>query len=171
MDMRCPRCGVPAEFVGQEDGRVYYSCAACKRVWPSPLVPPDSRVPGEPFARVLVADDSESTVQLLAIWFEEENCEVLPALSGREALDLAATRQPDIAFLDLFMPPPDGLKVCAALKRLADTEVVLMTGISSRETPEGVTDADIVALLRKPFTREEALSALRAARERRCGKV
>ena len=162
--MRCPRCGEATEIAGHEDGRAFYACRQCKRIWPSPIVPLASRLTiGRPSARVLVADDSEAMVQLLSMWLEEENCEVLRALSGRQALDLAAAQQPDIAFLDIVMPPPDGFRVCEALKQRAHTEVILMTGIASVDTPRRATDLDVIALLRKPFTHDEALAAYTAA--------
>ena len=164
MDTRCPRCGEATEIAGHEDGRAFYVCGHCRRVWPSLIVPARSALTaGRPMARVLVADDSEAMVQLLGMWLEEEHCEVLRALSGRQALDLAATLQPDIAFLDIVMPPPDGFKVCEALKQHARTEVILMTGVASRDTPRRASDLDVITLLRKPFTHDEALAAYTAA--------
>lgn len=167
MDMRCPRCGHLAEIAGHEDGRAYYACGGCKRIWPSPITPMALRPPtGRPPVRVLVADDSESMVQLVGMWLEEEQCEVLRALSGRQALDLASARQPDVAFLDIIMPPPDGFRVCETLKARAPTEVILMTGVPAPDTSRRATDLEVITLLRKPFTREEAVAALTAARIR-----
>jgi CheY-like chemotaxis protein len=163
MDMRCPRCGGPTEIAGHEDAREFHACLICGRVWPAALVPLAAHVSlGLPAARVLVADDSEAMVQLLGMWLEEENCEVLRALSGREALDLASGRQPEIAFLDIYMPPPDGYGVCEVLKSRAPTEVILMTGVSAPDVRRA-NDLDALMLLRKPFTRDDAIAAYAAA--------
>jgi CheY-like chemotaxis protein len=166
MDMRCPRCGGATEIAGHEDGRVFYVCSGCSRVWPLPLTSRFSHLQvALPPTRVLLADDDEPMVQLVGMWLEDENCEVLRALSGREALDLASAYQPEIAFVDVFMPPPDGYRVCERLKRRAPTEVVLMTGVSMPDLQRAV-DVDALMLLRKPFTHEDAVAALAAARRR-----
>lgn len=166
MDMRCPRCGGATEIAGHEDGRAFYVCESCSRVWPLPLTPRTSSLPfALPPTRVLLADDDEPMVQLVGMWLEDENCEVLRALSGHEALDLASVYDPEIAFVDIFMPPPDGYRVCEALKTRAPTEVVLMTGVSTPDM-QRAADVDAVMLLRKPFTHEDAVAALVAARRR-----
>jgi len=164
MDMRCPRCEGQSEAVGHEDGRAYFACAACKRVWSTSLASLGA-APADPLARVLVVDDSRDMVQLLAMWLRDEGCTVLTASSGREALAVAAAAHPDVVFLDLFLPPPDGLRVCESLHDggPAAPEVILMTGVPNPDVPRRAADAGALAVLQKPFTREEAMQALNMA--------
>lgn len=68
--------------------------------------------------RLLLADDEllirQAVGALLAL---EDDLEVVAeAASGREALDAARRHRPDVAVLDLQMPPPDGIGVAAALR-------------------------------------------------------
>lgn len=167
MDICCPRCGGPAEEAGHEDGRGYFACARCRRVWSAPLalLAPTPRAAGS-VTRVMVVDDSEQMVGLLAMWLEDEGCDVVTALSGIEALDVAAAYYPDIVFLDLIMPPPDGFQVCRALKQRLAPEVILMTGVSRPDARMRGADLGVVALLQKPFTREAAIAAYTTALER-----
>jgi CheY-like chemotaxis protein len=167
MDICCPRCGAPSEPAGHEDGRGYFSCARCKRVWSAPLASVARSDPADEFVtRVLLVDDSPEMVRLLASWLEDQRCEIFTALTGRDALDLAATYYPDIVFLDLILPPPDGFRVCEKLKRRLAPEVILMTGVSNPEAARQAADLGVVALLQKPFTQETAVSAYLAALER-----
>jgi DNA-binding response OmpR family regulator len=115
---------------------------------------------------VLVVDDSAEMVGLLTAWLEEEGCEVITALSGRQALEAAAEFYPDIVFLDLVLPPPDGFQVCEALKQRLSPEVILMTGVSNPQNARRGADLGVVALLQKPFAREAAMGALYTALER-----
>src|SRR5688500_18210587 len=126
---KCPRCGADAVFAGYEDARTFYQCEKCKRVWPIMGVAPSpsARTP----VRVLVADDSDLLVGLVASWLEDEGFAVVVATTGRQALDAAALHHPDVVLLDLIMPQMDGFEVCAKLKSLPDPpEIVLMTGVS-----------------------------------------
>ena len=168
-DTRCPRCGGPAEPAGHEDARAFFQCRACSRVWAihlSTIAARNSRgdEPGAP--RVLVADDSPEMLGLMSAWLEDEDCVVVTAASGAEALDAAAVYYPDVAFLDLVLPPPDGFAVCQALKARLSPEIVLMTGMPNETNAQRAAELGVVALLLKPFPREAVIGALTTALER-----
>src|SRR6185503_16325081 len=96
---KCPRCGADAVFVGYEDARTFYQCEKCKRVWTTMVTASlDGR---RPPVRVLVADDSDLLVGLVASWLEDEGYAVLTASTGLQALDAAALHRPDVVLLDL----------------------------------------------------------------------
>jgi DNA-binding response OmpR family regulator len=116
--------------------------------------------------RILVVDDSNDLTGLIAIWLEDEGYAVVTATSGREALDAASVYYPDIVLLDLIMPPPDGFAVCAALRSSLPPQVILMTGLSDDEHVRRALDLGVVALLRKPLTREGVVDAINVAAER-----
>lgn len=117
--------------------------------------------------RVLVVDDSAEMAGLLTAWLEEEGCTVVTAGSGREALDAAAVYYPDVVFLDLILPGPDGFQVCDALRRqYLPPEVIMMTGYSNPEYARRGAELGVVALLQKPLTREGVVAALTGALER-----
>ena len=103
---------------------------------------------------------------LMSAWLEDEDCVVVTASSGAEALDAAAVYYPDVVFLDLVLPPPDGFAVCEALKSRLSPEVVLMTGMPNATNAQRAAELGVVALLLKPFTREAVVAALTTALER-----
>lgn len=169
MDIRCPRCNTAANPVGHEDARAYYECPACKRVWVTLLTSPLEREgphTGREAVRILVVDDSDSLVGLIEAWLEDEGYSVVCAGSGRQALEAAAVYHPDIVLLDLILPPPDGFAVCEALRSVGPPQIILMTGLSDPDHMRRALDLGVVALLRKPLTREAVTGAVTIAADR-----
>src|SRR4029450_13064196 len=63
-------------------------------------------------------------------------CRVAQPAEGHEAPPRARERRPDLAVLDVQMPGPDGIEVCAALKAdpaTAATVVLVLTAEGSAE--------------------------------------
>ncbi|MCL2776934.1 MAG: response regulator [Polyangiaceae bacterium] len=82
-------------------------------------------------ATVLVVDDDEDTVETMRDILSEEGHMVLCAKNGREALELASSKRPDLILLDLNMPEMDGRHMLSAIRgdpELADTRVVVLSG-------------------------------------------
>jgi CheY-like chemotaxis protein len=164
MDICCPRCGGPAEPAGHEDARAFFQCPTCDRVWATHISamlerPSDRKTP---VPRVLIADDSPELLGLLAAWLEDEGCIVIAVGSGREALDASIAYRPNVAFVDVVLPPPDGFQLCEILTRRVGPSVVLMTGMSNPDR-QRVAEVGALLLLQKPFTREAVVDALTLA--------
>jgi CheY-like chemotaxis protein len=78
---------------------------------------------------VLVVDDEPRNIEILAEILEDE-CEVVFATSGRQALEVINSGKPDLILLDVMMPEMDGYAVCTALKQApstADIPVIFVT--------------------------------------------
>ena len=67
--------------------------------------------------RILIADDSESSRDLLRYILERTGCEVIEAKDGLEALRQASATEPDLLILDLNMPGLDGYSVASELRK------------------------------------------------------
>ncbi|AKF07305.1 hybrid sensor histidine kinase/response regulator [Sandaracinus amylolyticus] len=61
--------------------------------------------------RVLVADDSELTRDVVVSILREMQLEVIEAVDGRSALELIASSKPDLVLTDLDMPVVDGFEL------------------------------------------------------------
>ncbi|MEM1380278.1 MAG: PleD family two-component system response regulator [Pseudomonadota bacterium] len=86
-------------------------------------------------ARVLVVDDLEPNVKLLEAKLRAEYFEVVTALSGQEAIEIAESQQPDIVLLDVMMPGMDGFQTCEHLKQSEKTwhiPVVMVTALDQQ---------------------------------------
>ena len=93
--------------------------------------------------RVLVADDHqlmrEGTAALLAA---DARIEVVAlAATGREAIELAISKRPDVVLLDLNMPGIRGIEACAVIRNRVPEIRVLVLTVSEHE-------ADLYAAMR-----------------------
>ncbi|GAC1416184.1 MAG: hypothetical protein NVSMB62_05420 [Acidobacteriaceae bacterium] len=78
--------------------------------------------------RILMIDDNEVSRYLLRGQIAESQYEIFEARNGREGLELADEINPDIIFLDFYMPDLNGIEVLKDLRsseRLSHTRVVL----------------------------------------------
>jgi DNA-binding response OmpR family regulator len=167
MVIRCPRCGNLAAPAGHEDARAFYQCEKCDRVWMTFL---DTSVveTATPTAKVLVVDDSNELLGLIGAWLQDEGYILFTATSGRQALDIAQSHDPDIVLLDVVIPPPDGCTVCESLQhRDRPPEIILMTGTSDPSHLRRVDELGGLVLLRKPFNSDVLLQCVRQAAVRR----
>lgn len=120
--------------------------------------------------RVLVVDDEESVLSVLAELLEALGQRVTAALGGHEGLRALreAPEPPEIVFTDLGMPGVSGWDVARETHaRVPGAMVVLVTGWGVQIDAETARSRGIEFLLGKPFTVEEVESTLMRIRARR----
>ena len=103
--------------------------------------------------RILVVDDAMENIQILNQALRDEH-EVLFALDGEKAIDIALEQQPDLILLDAVMPGMDGYAVCAALRaapRLQDIPIIFVTALNQPEDETRALEAGAVDFISKPF--------------------
>jgi adenylate cyclase len=115
-------------------------------------------------ARILVVDDVPENVRLLEAVLEAQGYDVVTAMDGHAALDLALSAKPDLVLLDVMMPPPDGLAVCRQLRQQEETAVLPVIMLTASEGSEKTTAIEAGAddFLSKPFDRDELLTRIRS---------
>lgn len=112
--------------------------------------------------RVLVVDDDRETLETVVEALKTEGWDVLAARSGREAIELAASRTPDVAVIDLIMPEMSGQEVCLAMRRdpkLRGTRLLVLSAAEDTRVAAAESDAD--GAITKPFTVGLLLSEVR----------
>jgi DNA-binding response OmpR family regulator len=118
---------------------------------------------------VLVADDDEDILTLVAFRLERAGCEVITARSGDEALKLAIEQTPDLAVLDVMMPGLDGYGVTRELRRTDKTTempVILLTArTEDADVARGVA-AGADDYVKKPFDAQDLRDRVRRLLER-----
>ncbi len=103
-------------------------------------------------ATILVVDDVPSNIQVLAEILRPE-FSVIFALSGEEALHLAAAAMPDVILLDVMMPDMDGFEVCRRLQDdllLRDIPVIFVTAMNEAVAGARGLEAGAIAYITKP---------------------
>ncbi|MBP9749383.1 MAG: response regulator [Candidatus Pacebacteria bacterium] len=86
---------------------------------------------------VLIVDDEESLTNVLARKFTDEGIIAYTAYDGKQGLELALEKHPDVILLDIMMPEMDGFDVMKALQQDPwgkDVPVILLTNSSSLDT-------------------------------------
>lgn len=81
--------------------------------------------------KILLADDDRDSRLVLSTLFEFEGFDVLHAVDGLAAVEIARERRPDVVVLNLFMPRLSGHQVLQALRADEDTAsmpCLLLTG-------------------------------------------
>ena len=114
---------------------------------------------------VLVADDDEDILTLVALRFRRSGLEVILARDGEEALELIQTRAPDAAVLDIAMPKLTGLEV---VRRVRDSEatksmpIVLLTARAAEKDVELGLDAGADEYITKPFSPQDLYACVQS---------
>lgn len=112
-------------------------------------------------ARVLVVDDEENIRELLSVSLKFQGYDVMTAVDGPNAIDLARATRPDVVILDVMMPGMDGFGL---LKRLrADGLEAPALFLSARDSvADKVTGLTIGGddYVTKPFSLEEVVARL-----------
>ncbi|MGJ9417976.1 ATP-binding protein [Massilia sp. CMS3.1] len=115
---------------------------------------------------VLVADDNVDAADTLSFLLREKGHEVRVAYDGQEAMRIAASFAPDLAFLDLGMPRMDGYQVARGLRALpglANVRLVALTGWGAQEDRARTHAAGFNDHLLKPASLERLNEVLASA--------
>jgi diguanylate cyclase (GGDEF)-like protein len=102
--------------------------------------------------RILVVDDAMENIQILHGALQDEH-EVLFALDGARALEIARTQHPDLILLDAVMPGMDGYAVCKELlanPETADIPVIFVTALKSPEDETRALESGAADFISKP---------------------
>jgi two-component system, cell cycle response regulator len=86
-------------------------------------------------ARVLVVDDVPANVKLLEAKLSAEYYEVITAVNGQQAIDVALAEMPDIILLDVMMPVMDGFTACRKLKENAHLRHIPVIMVTALDQP------------------------------------
>ena len=111
-------------------------------------------------AVILVVDDTETNVDIL-VELLNDLYEVIVAIDGESALEIAHEEDVDLILLDIMMPGMDGYEVCRRLKeneRMRDIPVIFITANTSEESIEKAYDLGGNDYVTKPFKPKELLA-------------
>lgn len=84
--------------------------------------------------RLLVVDDQAVQIQVIHRAFAED-CQVLMATSGPQAIKVCTEQIPDLVLLDIEMPGMDGFEVCSRLKASELTRHIPLIFVTGHSDP------------------------------------
>ena len=116
---------------------------------------------------ILVVDDNPQDVELLTTILEPEGFKVTKAYGGKEGIDLAIQKNPDVIILDLLMPEVNGFEVVQRLKahpKAKDIPIFIYTAKNITEEDRRMLSNYVISIEEKGrCSREELLSDVRKA--------
>lgn len=102
---------------------------------------------------ILIVDDNESSLNILAHKLRKQGHTIRTGGSGREALERIKEERPDILLLDLFMYDMNGFEVLKEMHKdeeLRSIPVIVITGLKDKNAAVRCIEAGAFDILTKP---------------------
>ena len=103
---------------------------------------------------ILIVEDDEDNLELVCFLLKQAGFDVLQARDGRQGMELAFSRRPDMILLDMSIPEIDGWKLARQLKDDPETRgisVVALTGHTAPGDRKRAIDAGCDGYISKPL--------------------
>ncbi|HEY2491555.1 MAG TPA: response regulator YycF [Paenibacillus sp.] len=112
---------------------------------------------------ILVVDDEQPIADILKFNLEKEGYDVICALDGIRAVELALAKKPDLILLDLMLPGKDGMDVCREVRAAHLQMPIIMLTAKDGEIDK-VLGLELGAddYVTKPFSTRELLARVKA---------
>jgi len=112
-------------------------------------------------ATVLVVDDNQDAVDIIARLLAQYGLTAIRAYSGQECLDIVRSRPVDVIVLDVMMPGMDGLEVCRQLKQISPTlPVILLTAKDDMPTRSAGMLLGVSEYVVKPVNKRDLIARI-----------
>ena len=112
--------------------------------------------------KILIIEDEATIAQLIRLYLEQANYQVLTAGDGVAGLELHARERPDLVILDLMLPVMDGMEVCRRIRAWANTPILMLTARQGEEDRIAGLELGADDYLVKPFSPREVVSRVKA---------
>jgi two-component system response regulator VicR len=112
--------------------------------------------------RILIVEDDENIVEVLGFNLEREGYEVVKAYDGREGLEAALHKSPDLILLDVMLPYMDGFEVCREIRKIDGLIPIIML-TAREEEQDKVLGLELGAddYITKPFKNKELFARIK----------
>ena len=119
--------------------------------------------------KILLVDDEEGYVNVLANRLSKRNIDVTKAYSGTQGIQAVRKEDFHVAVLDLKMEDMNGIEVLKIFKKMyPEMEVIMLSGHGSEQSAREGIELGAFDYLTKPCELEELVEKIReAARNRR----
>jgi len=103
--------------------------------------------------KILIIEDDEDLHLLYRLYLQGESYQIFQARNGKEGLELAEQKNPDLIILDMIMPVMDGEEFIQKFrfeKKIFDVPVIIAS-VNDKIPPHLIEKGKILKVLRKPF--------------------
>lgn len=123
--------------------------------------------------KILVAEDERKILNLLQLYLEKNNYEVITAENGIEALEKIKKFDPDLLVLDILMPEMNGHEVCKKIrkdKKYRDIPIIYLSSLTEKQSIVSSLELGGDDYLTKPFDPNELIARINAILRRIKGR-
>lgn len=116
--------------------------------------------------KILVVDDDVNICELLRLYIERDDYQVVIANDGEQAVELFNREQPDLVLLDIMLPKMDGWQVCKEIRKTSNRPIIMLT--AKGELFDKILGLELGAddYIIKPFEAKEVISRIHAVLRR-----
>ncbi|MBA3016187.1 MAG: response regulator [Proteobacteria bacterium] len=103
---------------------------------------------------VMVVDDNEANLYLMACIIKKMGCRILQARTGEEGVDLAVRERPDLIVMDIKLPGIDGVEATRRIRQseaCAKVPILAVTAHAMTGDRERFLQAGCNAHIEKPI--------------------
>jgi two-component system, OmpR family, response regulator ResD len=111
---------------------------------------------------ILLIEDNPTFRHLLEDIYTEAGAQVVSAIDGDSGVRTFFKERPDIVILDIHLPKIDGWSVCAEIRRLADTPIIILTSANSEKEMLQGFDCGANDYITKPISPKLLLARTKA---------
>jgi two-component system cell cycle response regulator DivK len=108
---------------------------------PAPQKETQSSYRRDAVPKVLLVEDTEDNRQMMRKLLELSGFQVVEAVNGREAVEVASKSKPEVILMDLSLPYIDGLAATRQIRSLPGMTNVPIIAVSAHDTADFHSDA------------------------------
>lgn len=115
--------------------------------------------------KIMVVDDEESLIELVAAILGQEGYEVISVTNGEDCLEKLKDVKPDLILLDMMMPGMSGREVCEKIRKgpkTKDLKIAFLTVAKFSEAGRGVLkEMKVLDYITKPFDNADLIKRVK----------
>ncbi len=115
--------------------------------------------------KILLVDDEQDILDFLSYNLQKEEFVVYTANNGKDAVDIATKKHPDLIVLDVMMPGMDGIETCRAIRQIETLNSTIIAFLTARnEDYSQIAGFDVGAddYITKPIKPRVLISRIKA---------
>jgi DNA-binding response OmpR family regulator len=112
--------------------------------------------------KILIIDDDETLLELLAEHIHKADFQPFTASSGDQGLKLAIEEDPDLIILDVMMPKMDGWEICRRLRENSKIPIIMLTAKAEEVDKLRGFHLGVDDYVTKPFSFSELIARVGA---------
>ena len=116
--------------------------------------------------KILIVEDSNEIIELIKIYLEQEEYDILTSGDGEEAIELFETEELNLIVLDIMLPKLNGYEVIKRIRKQSNIPVIILS--AKTQDTDKILGLNLGAddYLSKPFNPLELVARINAQMRR-----